>query len=172
MPPLHDGRVALFPLTSSLICDYILGRGGGKFDMLQVIKIAFICYGYVLAHHNKVLFREDIEAWVYGPVIPSIHDMLKKYGNMKIKLLQYSQTEIGGTGFESEMDYIMKRIEPGVRKTLDIVIDEYGNLSGYELVRLTHRKGSPWSKSYKEGAVHTIISNDEIRKYYASIGRG
>ncbi|MDA7996737.1 MAG: DUF4065 domain-containing protein [Nitrosopumilus sp.] len=157
------------PYTTSLVADYIIGRGGGRLDQLQVIKLAFISYGYVLAHCNRKLFNGAIEAWQFGPVVPAIHDMLKPYGFSRIDRLQYCQTGIGGPGFEERMEYIGGRLDGDVREILDLVVDEYGRLTGDELVRLTHRKGSPWSRSYVEGAYHTVIPDDLIREYYSSI---
>ena len=67
------------------------------------------------------------------------------------------------------MEYIGGRFDGDVREILDLVVDEYGRLTGDELVRLTHRKGSPWSRSYVEGGYHTVIPDDLIREYYSSI---
>ena len=157
------------PYTTSLIADYIIGKGRGKFDQLQVIKLAFISYGYVLAQHDRWLFNGAIEAWRFGPVVPGIYDMLKTYGYSKIDKLQYCQTKIGSPEFEERMGFISDRIDKDARDILDLVIREYGELTGNELVKLTHRKGSPWSRSYVEGEYHTIIPNDLIKDYYSSI---
>ena len=67
------------PYDPIMIRDYILCKGGGDLDKLQVIKIASIAYGYVLAMTNKRLFRGGVEAWAYGPVVPAIYETLKEY---------------------------------------------------------------------------------------------
>ena len=55
------------PYDPTMISDYILCRGGGELDKLQVIKIATIAYGYVLAMTRKRLFREESRHGHTGP---------------------------------------------------------------------------------------------------------
>lgn len=146
-----------------------IGRGGGQFTQLQVIKLAFICYGHVLAQHGRRLFNEDIEAWAYGPVIPSLYDTLKIYGSLAIPELQYCRTKINGSDFTKRMDFISEKIDKDTKEILNVVIDEYGKLTGPALLRLTHLEGTPWSKSYVKGQYHTIIPDEIIREYYSNI---
>lgn len=45
---------------------------------MQVIKMAHIAHGYSLAIHNEPLVDEAVEAWKYGPVVPSLYYRAKK----------------------------------------------------------------------------------------------
>ncbi|MDA7959298.1 MAG: DUF4065 domain-containing protein [Nitrosopumilus sp.] len=157
------------PYDPIMIRDYILCKGGGDLDKLQVIKIASIAYGYVLAMTNKRLFRGGVEAWAYGPVVPAIYETLKEY-NGRIGELPYSATGFGNdAGIDSSLAYIEARLTDQVRVILGAVVERYGRLSGSELHRLTHIKGSPWEKSYRRGEQHTPIPDEVIRGYYEGL---
>lgn len=36
---------------------------------MQVNKLSYLSYGFVLAIKNEKLFNDKVEAWRYGPVI-------------------------------------------------------------------------------------------------------
>ena len=38
---------------------------------MQLVKLAYIAYGWYLAIYEKRLFDDRIEAWKYGPIIPN-----------------------------------------------------------------------------------------------------
>ena len=157
------------PYDPIMIRDYILCKGGGDLDKLQVIKIASIAYGYVLAMTNKRLFRGGIEAWAYGPVVPAIYETLKEY-NGRIGEIPYSMTRsCDGAGMDSHLASLEAGLTDQIRVILGAVVDRYRRLSGPELLRLTHIKGSPWEKSYRRGEQHTPIPDEVIRGYYAGL---
>ena len=51
---------------------------------LKLQKILYFAQAAHLAVHEKPLFKEDIEAWKFGPVIPSVYRKYKKYTNTAI----------------------------------------------------------------------------------------
>lgn len=159
------------PYAVSLIGDYILAKGGGRFDQLQTIKLAFISYGHVLARYNRKLFNDDIEAWVYGPVVPALRETLKRYGYRKIDRLQHCRTPIepANDDFIARVKFMKEKIDDDSREVIDMVVSEYGRLSGTELSDLTHMADTPWSQSYIEGGYHTAIPDKLIKGYYDKI---
>ena len=159
------------PYDPILIRDYILCKGGGELDKLQVIKIASIAYGYVLAMTGKRLFTGGIEAWAYGPVVPAIYETLKEY-NGKIDVIPYCMTKSeDGTEINSRLAFIEARLTDEVKEILGAVVEKYRRLSGPQLLRLTHVKGSPWEKAYRKGKQHIPIPDETIERYYSSLGR-
>lgn len=57
-----------------ILADYLLLRAAerGRFlTPLQVNKMCYLVQGFVLRHTGDVAFRNRIEAWPYGPVVPS-----------------------------------------------------------------------------------------------------
>ncbi len=47
---------------------------------LKLQKLLYYCQAYSYALMGKPMFAEDMEAWDYGPVVPSIYQEYKKYG--------------------------------------------------------------------------------------------
>ena len=54
-----------------------------KIDNLMLNKLVYLTYGYGLALLKQKIFYEDIQAWQYGPVIPSIYHEFKSFKKKK-----------------------------------------------------------------------------------------
>lgn len=62
------------------ICDYVLEYVSKKHGTINVFKLnnlLYIMQASYLHYYNKPLFDEDFEAWMRGPILPSVW---KKYG--------------------------------------------------------------------------------------------
>lgn len=114
-------------------------------------KFLYFAQGYSLALYNTPLFDEDIEAWKYGPVVPSVYQTYKYNKKENISKIK---------GNFSLDNYDSKTIE-----LLLAVINDYGKYSSSELINITHKKGSPWDMVYKENE-NNIISKESILKYF------
>src|ERR1700678_4090164 len=51
---------------------------------MKVQKLVYFAHGWFLAFTGKPLINEPIEAWQFGPVIPSLYHSLKGYGTKEI----------------------------------------------------------------------------------------
>lgn len=154
---------------SLLVADYLIANGGGRLTPLQVIKLAYISHGYTLALLDHPLIPDEIEAWRYGPVIPSLYNFLKPYGARPVTGLLYCGTAVGADSIVERKKFFRSVFTDHVRSILDRVLDVYGPLSGIELLKLTHKKGSPWSKYYKKGRRDIVIPNDIIKEHYKGL---
>lgn len=114
-------------------------------------KLLYFAQGYSLALYNTPLFDEDIEAWKYGPVVPSIYQTYKY--NKKENI-----SKIKG-------DFSLDKYDSKTIELLLAVINDYGKYSSSELINITHEKGSPWDMVYKENE-NNIISKESILKYF------
>ena len=152
-----------------LVADYLIANGEGRLTPLQVIKLAYISHGYTLALLDQPLVTEEIEAWRYGPVIPSLYTFLKPYGGSPVTRLLYCGT-VAGTDSVTERKEFFRRVFPNeVCSILDKVLKVYGQFTGIELLRMTHKKGSPWSRYYKKGKRGIVIPNSAIKKHYKGL---
>lgn len=61
--------------TASIIAKHILGACKAKQDFITNLKLQKLLYysqAWHLAIYDEPLFQDRIEAWVHGPVVPSV----------------------------------------------------------------------------------------------------
>ena len=124
---------------------------------MKLQKLVYHAHGWYLALYDRALVNEQIEAWDYGPVVPSLFRSTKEYGNNPVE------------------NYIQKSGNPySPSPTLFGFVDEiwriYGDLSGVHLSNMTHEPGTPWDGVYKRynGKVPrgTDIPEEEIKSWF------
>ena len=69
--------------SASCIANYFI-ENTKSIDNLRLNKFVYIAYGLALVYKERELFKDRIEAWEYGPVIPAIYHEFKKYKDKKI----------------------------------------------------------------------------------------
>lgn len=94
-------------------------------------KLQKLCYyaqaWFCSLYDGTPLFEEEIQAWVHGPVVPSLYPV---YAN-------YKWSEI------SKRDFDSSDFDERVTDVLTAVYNTYGDLSGDQLESLTHSE-DPW----------------------------
>lgn len=139
---------------STAVAKKLLDLARAKGDALtpmQLIKLVYICHGWMLGLHSRPLLRENVEAWTYGPVIRSLYNQVKKYRNSPV-------TDIPGR--EEKFDDEENRL-------IDQVYNQYGSLDGIRLSQMTHMPSSPWHETWSYGGKNSVISNDLIENFYS-----
>ncbi|MGL6075100.1 MAG: Panacea domain-containing protein [Fimbriiglobus sp.] len=120
---------------------------GKKLTPMQLIKLVYIAHGWHLAVNDVPLIDEPIEAWQYGPVIPSLFHEFKRYGRKPITKLAHSVSgDWDGDDFLVESPFVPEDDER-TTKLIRHVWRKYGSKSGLELSELTHAEGTPWTKT-------------------------
>lgn len=119
---------------------------------MQLQKLVYIAHGYSLAKLRQPLFHNNIHAFKFGPVIPNLYKTLSQYGAGEVR--DYISTDEPPISEDSQKMEIIRE-----------VWQDYGDLSGFELSDLTHRKGTPWSETWRDNQ-YGIISDDLIAEYY------
>lgn len=156
-------------MTSALlIADYIIGTSDKPLTPMQVNKLAYISHGFTLAFENNPLFSDKVEAWRWGPVIPSIYHELKHYGGGFIMALQYCGTMLNTPQVKTRVKFLNDRIPPRHANIIDQVLNAYGHISGRGLSTITHEEGTPWHQYYKAGNLGIEIPNSVTKAYYKS----
>src|SRR5437870_3577302 len=51
-----------------------------ELNPMKIQKLVYYAHGWNLALDGQPLIDEAVEAWTYGPVIPSLYHEFKKYG--------------------------------------------------------------------------------------------
>lgn len=127
-----------------------LSYGRKKYSLtpLKLQKLLYLAQGWNFVWDNIAAFEDDFCAWQYGPVNERVYEYFKKYGRSEIP----------------ESEGILKLDDIDVEDTLDAVWREYGSISAYDLVELTHKQ-EPWRYAYSEGI---RITNNSIKEYFQS----
>lgn len=68
---------------------YVAKSNNKKITHLQLQKITYFIFGYLIREGHELITEqlyadEQFQAWLYGPVIPSIYEEFKKYKSMPI----------------------------------------------------------------------------------------
>ena len=133
---------------------------------MKLIKLVYIAYGWGLVFLNQKLFNEDIEAWQYGPVIPSIYHEFKRFGKEAIDEMSISMNEMTG---DLSVNRVNLKDGDEVYKLLNLVWRFYRNYSSVELSDLTHQEGSPWFNSVKNNGYYSVLSDDDIKAWESKV---
>lgn len=134
-----------------------------EISVLKLVKLCYIAQGFSLAVLNRPIFDDDrIEAWKYGPVVPSIYHEFKCFRKENIT------TKSKFVALTKDFDFIEEEpvlTDENDKKIVQIVWNMYGGLSASRLVDLTHKSGTPWDLTYRPNS-NNIIPNDLIKEYY------
>jgi len=114
---------------------------------LKLQKILYFAQAAYLTLNDQKLFSENIEAWQYGPVIPSVYRKYKKYGNQPIPNTNKK------ISFDKDLCIF-----------LDGIWELFGKYSAVELMNITH-KHKPCKDAYSN-KTNNIISHEVLRDYY------
>lgn len=113
---------------------------------MKLQKLVYYAHGWSLGFYGEPLIDDQIEAWKFGPVIPTIFHAAKKFGNENINTL------FADYSYHEEADELTTHI-PKIREDdedtvnlLNFIWDVYGKYSAFTLSNLTHKEGSPWAE--------------------------
>ena len=123
---------------------------GQIITLMKLSKLVYIAHGWSLALLNRLLIKEPIEAWKFGPVIESLYHEFKRFGNTNINMFA-----IADTIKEEEIVALLNKVWDGYKK-----------YTPYELSNWTHVKGSPWDQVYSPNRRNQEIDNDTIKEYF------
>ena len=151
------------------VADYIVATGDGVLTPLHVLKLTYMSHGYTWGIAGHKLISDKVEAWQYGPVIPTVYEALSKYGNEMVDTLHYCGTPISSTDVEERVKILGSRFSAKEKEVIDCVVDVYKNWTGGQLITLMHQKGTPWSQHYVKGKVNIVIPDYTTRAYYRKL---
>lgn len=132
------------------IAKKILAKGTESEDLISNMKLQKLLYymqGFYLAYFDRPLFKENIESWMYGPVVPSVYKEFKSFGN-------------NGIEFKGDVISLQSAIEENL---FNEVFRIYSKYSASGLMEMTHSE-TPW-KSTKAG-VGNVISLELMKQFF------
>lgn len=145
--------------TADEVANWFLYKN--KMSPKKLQKMLYYAYVWTLtltnddvSNLNNRLFSNQFEAWVHGPVLPSIYQEYKDFGFHDIELQKSSQ---------------LVQFPETVEDILEQVWQVYGQYSGDELESITHQE-MPWQKARSGYSpveyCNRQISDKDIYSYY------
>jgi uncharacterized phage-associated protein len=137
------------------VAAYILRAARGSMPVMKLQKLVYYSQAWSLVWDDAPLFPERIEAWVNGPVVPSLYDVHRgRY-----------QVDSWPTGDPAALS-------PAQSETVDMVLGFYAKHNSQWLSDLTHSE-QPWIDA-RRGLAPTQRGNAEITlesmaEYYGSL---
>lgn len=123
---------------------------GDGMTNLRLNKLLYFAQGYCLAKYGTPLFMDEIEAWDFGPVVPSVYHQYKGFRKNVIE--------------DSAAD--RSRFSDG---DFNLVLDVYRTMKQFstaKLVDMCHEAGSPWHDVYYNISKGGEIAQDAIKAYF------
>lgn len=135
-------------ISTKTIAEYFLTKEAMTQKKIQ--KLVYYAYSWYIVKYNdsadniqNVLVAEKPQAWVHGPVFPSLYEEYKQYKRNNVP-------KINGS--------ILEKTE--LSEFLDQIWDVFGKFDGDELEFMTHNE-KPWINS-RNGISAISPSNEEI----------
>lgn len=145
--------------TSENISNFFLAKAKKEGVVLtnkKLQKLLYYAQAWTLANFSKALFDDEIQAWIYGPVVPTIYHKYKSFGWSNIT--------------KSE-EFDCKEINE-VSSLLEEVWGFYGSKDSDYLVSLSHSE-KPWqeARANLDDGIPSVtkISKESMRDYYLSL---
>lgn len=143
---------------------------GVQLSPMKLQKLVYFALGWSLSFNKTdIIGGEPVQAWKYGPVIPSLYHSLKFYGNNPvtdvIPGLFGAYDEEGNQISEPEPS----RIEPNDVRTINVlnsVWNAYKDFTATQLSDITHRHNTPWKMHFQDGGRNIEIPKETIQAFY------
>jgi uncharacterized phage-associated protein len=154
--PIFHRRDAM-TYSAEVITDALLYQcrlRGLSVGNLMLQKLLYYAQGWSLVLRNKPLFNEEVEAWVHGPVVPSV---FRRFKHLKWDAITEETTP---------------RIDTTTLGYLNSVLDVYGKYQPKQLERLTHSE-RPWCETRiglaADDPSNRVIPKALMQGYFSSL---
>ncbi len=146
-------------------------KDGQQLTQMQLQKLVYFAYGWYLAITGTRLIDERVEAWQWGPVIPSIYKEFKRFGSSSVtepaREVTFRDGKVGF--FPARIQSDDPKADGLALQVIKRVWDIYGKYSASALSNMTHAPNSPWSKTSDREIRGTDIEDTLIVQYFREL---
>lgn len=121
---------------------------GDSISNLKLQKLVYYAQGFSLVIHDRPLFKDTIEAWALGPVIPKLYRKYKEYAANSIPI-------------PTKLD--VSKFDENTTNLLNEVYAVFGQYSAWKLSQMTHRE-PPWVNAV--GKPDNTITHESLKAYF------
>ncbi|MBQ7135472.1 type II toxin-antitoxin system antitoxin SocA domain-containing protein [Campylobacter sp.] len=123
---------------------------------LKLLKLLYYIQGYHLAMFNAPLFKDKIEAWLHGPVVPSVYRWTKNLTDEELQDEAMNDKQMGALN-----------LHPQQTELISEVLKIYNKYSAYGLRDKTHTE-MPWLSVYEQGK-NNEITQDSLKNFFTPL---
>jgi uncharacterized phage-associated protein len=151
------------------IITHYVNKTGDTVSHKKLQKLLYYVEAWNLVHLDKPLIDEDFQAWVHGPVLPSLYHRLKEFGFDNIKVINDEKDTV-----DEEIEAIIEKnnLSEDQLELIYSVLNRYARLSSLELEILTHNE-APWLEARRGLPPHepckNIIEKSRMKEFYSSM---
>ena len=166
-----EDKVSPMKTNALSVANYFIelaNRDNKPIHLLGLVKRVYIAHGFALALLHKGLLNprfDKVEAWRYGPVIPSVYHSFKQYKAAPIKegtiVMEWDEKNMCPL-FETP-----NLTDKDEKRIVEMVWKRYKGYTDNELVTLTHMKGTPWDMCFIKDEnvdIPDILTEDYYRR--------
>lgn len=142
------------PYEAADVAKYIIWKSR-NINNFRLQYLLYFVQAEFLAHKNRPCYKDPIEAWSFGPVVPTVYDKYKVYGAgiFPSCCFQYD-----------ESDFVC--IADSDKNTIDRIIESCRDYDTGTLRAMTQQQ-TPWINGYYKN--NGTITNESIRSFFAEI---
>ena len=143
--------------TAKEIAQYVIWLCNKKkysISNLKLQKILYFLQAEFLVEMGRPCFKDQMEAWDFGPVVPSVYFEYRVYGGSNIPCTTTLR--------------MMRTFSKKVRELIDGIVEECAKYSASTLADITHSQ-SPWIDAYNRPGINNPITNDSIINYFKEV---
>lgn len=110
---------------------------GKPITHMKLQKLLYFSWMEYYKDYGEYLFKNEIYAWKFGPVIPEVYYKYSIFGGMPITPVRDTEGDPVKLGGKAEI-------------SINKIIDRYEDASAASLVNQTHEKDTPWDKACRK----------------------
>ena len=145
---IMNNGVDILDVAKILICKF--NNEDKPITQLKLQKLLYFIEAYYMVNYDEErLYKEEFNAWTYGPLCQKVYLKYKYFTNNPI--------------YEDSCDNL-PNLKEKIMNSIDKVCSTFGELNVSDLVALTHMENSPWDKTPKN--CNATISKVETKKWF------
>jgi uncharacterized phage-associated protein len=134
--------------------------------LTKLVKLVYIAHGWHLGLRDEPLLPEAVEAWKYGPIVPSVYHQFKNYASDPIT--SYAK-EFTGTTLDAPQVTDTKIVHFLYR-----IWETYKHFDAAAITAICQSQNTPWCTVWNHAShdfsqAILIIPNDIIKQYYREV---
>ncbi len=151
------------------IVTHLVNQKGDTVSHKKLQKLLYYVESWNMVHLGNPMIDEDFQAWVHGPVLPSLYHELKGYGFNDLKVV----ADENDTPDELINNIIAEnKITEDQLALIDSVLQKYATLNSFQLELLTHSE-APWIEARGACPPHqsctNTISKERMKEFYSTL---